>query len=480
MIADLGCDLADDARLVFVLHGNNDRSQCKVCLVAEEAYEHFCIFAYDRTGNGELTAFLGDEVDNDHAAVTLALCALALDNFDAVGLDALTNINEAYASVGVGRKETLQRRQCQDACLLLGQRASEPDFDLLYRNSLCLVVDAAELLSEIRIRTDSRHIAAERRHVDGRNQFTAQCFCHQRSNGRTNVVVRFLSRRTQVRCHDAVRKRQKRVLIVLLARCLIVRRLLVEYVDGCGGNLTGLQCLVESRLIYETATGGVYDADALLALGQFICAHHADSFLVLRSVECDEIGNRKKILELGAALHADLVKLLLRDVRVVSYDCHADTLELSGYDGTDTAETDDTGGLALELVTDHLGTAEIVVMCCLVGMAEISEDGECMGHSELTCRHDVGFRSVDCDDALLGAGSHVDVVDTVTGTADDLEVLGIGQKILIDLCYGTDDQRIVITDETLDLVLGAAQTLVYFKTFVLQILDGICCNLLGN
>ena len=242
---------------------------------------------------------------------------------------------------------------------------------------------------------------------------------------------------------------------MLLARCLIVGRLLIEYVDRCGSDLTGLECFVKSSLIYETTAGCVYDTDALLALGKLVSADHADGLLVLRSVECDEVSYSEEILELRAALNAYCVELLLCDIRVVSNDCHTDTLELSGYDGTDTAETDDTGGLALELVTDHLGTAEIVVMRCLVRVAEISENGECMSNSELTGCHDVGFRSIYRDDALLCAGGNVDVVDTVTGTADDLEVLRVLEEVLVDLCYGTYDERIVITDETLDLVLGA-------------------------
>ena len=114
VITDLSCDLTDDARLVFVLHCDNDRSQSEVCLITEEAYENFCVVTDDRTGNGKFTAFFCYEVNNDHAGVTLALCALALDNFDAVSLNALTYVNEAYASVGMSGEEALQNRECQD------------------------------------------------------------------------------------------------------------------------------------------------------------------------------------------------------------------------------------------------------------------------------------------------------------------------------------------------------------------------------
>ena len=124
VIADLGCDLTDDARLVFVLHRKHDRSDGKVCLISEEANEDLGIFTDDRTGNRKLTAFLSNEVYNDHAGVALALCTLALNNFDTMGLDALTYIYEAYTSIGMCGEEALQtsivRDEAIQALLMLG------------------------------------------------------------------------------------------------------------------------------------------------------------------------------------------------------------------------------------------------------------------------------------------------------------------------------------------------------------------------
>ena len=156
VIADLGCDLTDDARLVFVLHRKHDWSDGKVCLISEEAYQNLSVFTDDRTGNRELTAFFCYEVYNDHASVALALCTLALNNFDTMGLDALTYIYEAYTSIGMCGEEALQNRKCQDTCLLLSKCASELDLDLLDRSLFCLIVDLTEFLCKISVRTDRR------------------------------------------------------------------------------------------------------------------------------------------------------------------------------------------------------------------------------------------------------------------------------------------------------------------------------------
>ena len=55
---------------------------------------------------------------------------------------------------------------------------------------------------------------------------------------------------------------------------------------------------------------------------------------------------------------------------------------------------------------------------------------------------DVRRRSVDNHDAARSGGRDVHVVETHTGTADDLEVGRGGEDFLIDRGGGTDEQRV--------------------------------------
>ena len=151
-------------------------------------------------------------------------------------------------------------------------------------------------------------------------------------------------------------------------------------------------------------------------------------------MKCDEVAQGKELIKSLASCNSELVELLLRYIRIVSNYVHAYALELSGYDGSDTAKTDNTCCLALELDSYPVAASEVTVVYAFVSCAEVTEDGECVTYCELACCHVVSRRCVKSDNAVLCTSLNVDVVDTCSGSSYCLKAISVIQKCLIDLC----------------------------------------------
>ena len=130
---------------------------------------------------------------------------------------------------------------------------------------------------------------------------------------------------------------EENVVVLLLAGCLIVGRLLIEYVDGSCRNLAFSQSVSKILLVYESASCSIDDPDASLALIELLLGKNAICLFCLRCMKRDEIADRKEIIKSLASCDSELVELLLRYIRIISNNVHSYALELSGYDGTDTA-----------------------------------------------------------------------------------------------------------------------------------------------
>ena len=236
-----------------------------------------------------------------------------------------------------------------------------------------------------------------------------------------------------MRCDIAVGSVEKNVIVLLLAGCLVVRRLLVENVDCSCSNLAFSQSVSEILLIYETASCSVNDPDTSLALIELLLGEHVVCFLCLRCMKCDEVALGKELIKSLASCNSELVELLLGDIRIVSNYVHAYTLKLSGYDRTDTAKTDNTCCLALELDSYPVAASEVTVVYALICCAKVTEDRESVTYCELTCCHVVSSRCVKRDNAVLCTSLNIDVVDTCSGSAYCLKAICIIQECLVDL-----------------------------------------------
>ena len=87
-----------------------------------------------------------------------------------------------------------------------------------------------------------------------------------------------------------------------------------------------------------------------------------------------------------------------------------------------------------------------------VGRADVARGGEQQADGELGGADDVGRRGVDDHDAGLGRGLDVDVVEPDAGAGDDLEVLGRGERLGVDLGGRADQDRVDVDDRGEQLV----------------------------
>jgi len=79
-----------------------------------------------------------------------------------------------------------------------------------------------------------------------------------------------------------------------------------------------------------------------------------------------------------------------------------------------------------------------------------------VGEGELGGRDGVARGRVHHDDAALGGGFDVDVVDAHAGAADADEALGGGEDFAGDLGLGADQDGVHVRDQAQDLLGGGA------------------------
>ena len=77
---------------------------------------------------------------------------------------------------------------------------------------------------------------------------------------------------------------------------------------------------------------------------------------------------------------------------------------------------------------------------------DVAGGGEHQRDGELGGGDDVGGRGVHDHHAALGGGLHVDVVETDAGTGDDLQPLGGGERLGVDLRGAAHQDRVDVGD----------------------------------
>ena len=106
------------------------------------------------------------------------------------------------------------------------------------------------------------------------------------------------------------------------------------------------------------------------------------------------------------------------------------------------AEADDTEGLLGELDTGVLAALPLAVLQRRVGLRDVPRGGEKETAGQLGRCHDVGGGGVDDHHAGLGGGGDVDVVQADAGSCDDLQLLGGGDGLGVDLGGRADQDGI--------------------------------------
>jgi hypothetical protein len=200
-------------------------------------------------------------------------------------------------------------------------------------------------------------------------------------------------------------------------------------------EVAGLEGLGDILLDDDGTTGGVDEPSTGLHLGDEVLVEETTSLLVQGAVDGDHITLGEHLLEVVDATATNLLLGLGGEglVVVVEELLAVEGLETAEDTLTDTADSDGTDDLALEivLVLGDGGDIPVTVLDLLVGRDEVADQEE-DGHDDvLRNRDDVGAGDLGNSDTAVGGvgGVQVNVVGTDTGSDSELELLGLGQTL---------------------------------------------------
>ncbi len=182
-----------------------------------------------------------------------------------------------------------------------------------------------------------------------------------------------------------------------------------------------------------------------LDLVQGLVADQAKGFLGLGKVDRDEVTLSQQLVQRD---HPDtqLSSASWAHERVIGNQVDAESAQPLSHQQTDAAEPDNADRLVRQLDAAVLGTLPFRVPQRLVSGADVAGTGQQKTHGELGGAHDVGRRRIDDHHATLGGGGNVDVVQAYTRPGDDLEVVGRGQRLSIDLGRGSNEDGVHFGD----------------------------------
>ena len=192
----------------------------------------------------------------------------------------------------------------------------------------------------------------------------------------------------------------------------------------------------------------------------------------------DEVGFGVDRLDRVGPFESQLVEALGRHEGVVGHHPHLQSAGPFGDQKADAPEADDAQRLAGQLDAAVLGTVPATLLEGAMGLGDVARAGHDHGDRVLGGRQHVAGRRVDYDDAALGRGLDVDVVDPDPGAADHLEVGGRLDDLGGDLGRRADDQRIVVADPGQELVGCPVEPGVDLEALLFEVLDAFGGKLL--
>ncbi len=229
--------------------------------------------------------------------------------------------------------------------------------------------------------------------------------------------------------------------VVEIAEDGFLERLLVEDVERGAGDLAGLEGFGEGGFDDELAAGAVDDADALLHDGDRGGVDHALGLGGEADVEGEVVGLLEDVVD-GDEGDVVLAGDDGRDEGVVADELHAEAAGATGDFEADAAEADDAECLAAELPGPEGIFLPLGLMHGGVGAGDGAGHGDHEAEGELGDGDGVGAGGVHDDDAAVGGGVGVDVVDAYSGAADDAELGGGLKELGVGLDGGADDEGV--------------------------------------
>ena len=249
-------------------------------------------------------------------------------------------------------------------------------------------------------------------------------------------------------------------------------QLVLHHVGGVTADPAGLQGLVHILLVDDAAAAHVQDNGVVLHLGDGLGIEQVAGLIVQRHMDGDEVRNLQHLVDAHA-----LGVLLLEDVSgqigVVSDDVHLEHAGQLAHALADAAKAQNAQGLAPQLAAHELILVPLLVdLHVVAGGNGMAGQVQHLGDGQLG--HGVAVQAGGVDDlhALLLGVVQVDVVQTHGADADDLQVLGGIQDLLVDGGVHAHDENVILGDQLGQLVLARQHFGVHGHVFAQFLGDG--------
>ena len=233
--------------------------------------------------------------------------------------------------------------------------------------------------------------------------------------------------------------------------------LVVEDVERGSGDVAGFEGVGEGFLDDEFAACAVDDADALLHDGEGVGIDEALGLRGEADVEGEVVGRLEDFID-GDEGDVVLASDDWGDEGIVADDFHAEAAGAAGDFEADAAEADDAEGLAAEFGALEGFFFPLAGVHGGVGGGDRAGERDHEADGEFGDGDGVGAGGVHDDDAAMGGGVDVDVVDAYAGAADDAEFGGGLEQLGVDLDGGADDEGVGVGEfggeAVLDLIVG--------------------------
>src|SRR5829696_1633975 len=224
------------------------------------------------------------------------------------------------------------------------------------------------------------------------------------------------------------------------------RRLLGEYIECGTGDGALLEGVVEGRLVDDAATGHVYEVRGRLHLRQGFFVHESYRLGGARNVYRDEIGPLEDLVSALCPLDVHRAHPVLGDIGIIGEDPHPHPQCAPCHDGADVTKTDQPDRLLRHLDTFERAPLPLPTPQGRVRGRDTPRHSEHEPQGMLGRGDRVALRGVGDDDAVLGSGLYIYVVNADAGASDSLEVNGPPYYIGGDFRSAADDETVVIPD----------------------------------
>jgi len=196
-------------------------------------------------------------------------------------------------------------------------------------------------------------------------------------------------------------------------------RLHLEHIQCSASHLTGFQRRDQGRLVDQTATGAVDDADTALGLGKVFRRQDVAGLVGQRHMQRDEIGAVQQLVQLDLGdpqSHGAFV----RQKRVIGDHLHLQPDSAVADDATDIAGPDNAQGLVEQLHPHEARLFPLAGLRAGIRLGQLTRHREHHGDGMFGGGDRVAKGRVHHDHAFFGRSRNVDIIDADPGTAHDL------------------------------------------------------------